>query len=142
MSDAQRLSLMETTLGRAAERLGDVTPAAMQLFYARYPDARAAFEMHGIGNPARLEGEMVQQALYCLMYWFDSPGEIEIVLLGSVPHHKQTLKVPPEWYSGLIESVMDVVAGIIPPERDEERENWATLRRELTEVIATGGSFA
>ncbi len=34
---------------------------------------------------------MVEQALYCLMYGFDSPGEIEILLLGSVPHHNDTL---------------------------------------------------
>jgi len=31
------------------------------------------------------------------MTWFEFPGEVQGVLMTSVPHHKQTLEVRPEW---------------------------------------------
>jgi len=42
---------------------------------------------------ARLEGEMMEQPLYCRMTWFECPGEVTGLLMTSVPHHKQTLEV-------------------------------------------------
>ena len=76
----------------------------MAVFYARFPEAQAAFERLSLGNRAKLEGEMVAQALYCLMTWFEYPGEVTGVLMTSVPHHKQSLEVRPEWYEGLLAS--------------------------------------
>ena len=78
---------------------------------------------------------MVERALYCLMYWFDSPGEIEIMLGGSVLHHNDTLQVRPEWYSGLIDATIDVVVATIPPCNGAELEVWDELRRELGGLV-------
>ena len=39
----------------------------MAAFYAGFPEAEASFERLSLGNRARLEGEIVAQALYCLM---------------------------------------------------------------------------
>ena len=36
---------------------------------------------------------MVEQRPYCLMTWFECPGEVTGLLMTSVPHHKQTLEV-------------------------------------------------
>ena len=37
-----KMALVEQTLARAAEVLGDVTPAAIERFYGRFPEARLA----------------------------------------------------------------------------------------------------
>src|SRR3546814_1037695 len=68
MERAEKMALLDRGLTRAAEAIGDVTPAVMALYYARYPEAAASFEHHGLGKTAALEGEMVENCLYCLMH--------------------------------------------------------------------------
>lgn len=132
---------LETTLERAAEVLGDVTPAVMALFYQRWPDAMATFEALWPGRREVLEGEMVERTLYCLMTWHEYPGEIEIMFAGSVPHHAETLKVPPAWYGGLLTAAMDVIGETIPANEVEERRVWESLRADLLDVIRQSGSW-
>lgn len=134
---AEQTALVEQILTRAAEQIGDVTAPALERFYLHLPDARAAFETHGRGNRQQLEGEMVERTLYCLMYWFDSPGEVELVLTGSAIHHHDTLQVTLDWYSGLIDATADVIAETIPPENDAERSTWRQLNSELREAVET-----
>ncbi len=135
MSDPDKNALIEHILTRASDKIGDITAPVMALFYQRFPQARQMFEHHGSDRVYNLEGEMVQQALYCLMYWFDSPGEVEIVLWGSVPHHNDTLKVPPEIYQGLLTATSEVIFDTIPPERDDERTVWKELCDDLGGLI-------
>src|SRR5690625_6177142 len=104
MTSTERTALVEQTLLRAAERLGDVTAPVLAAYYQRVPESKAAFEHHAGVNRSQLEGEMVENSLYCLMSWFESPGEIEMLLAGSVPHHEETLRVPPHWYEELLEA--------------------------------------
>jgi len=137
----EKKALLDVSLERAAELLGDVTGAAMARYYAAFPDARHAFETLWPGNRAQLEGEMVERALYCLMYWLESPGEIEILLNGSVLHHNDTLHVTPEWYSGLIEATAEVVVETIPRQNALEFAVWQELRDELRGVIAHSRQF-
>jgi len=131
----EKKRLLEQGLERVVELVGDITQPTMERYYRRYPAARGAFERLWAGNRAQLEGEMVERALYCLMYWFESPGEIEIMLGGSVLHHNDTLQVPPEWYSGLIDAAIDVIEETIPPGHGGERAVWAELRRELGGLV-------
>ncbi|MCK9543263.1 MAG: hypothetical protein M0R03_14675 [Novosphingobium sp.] len=112
--DPAKAELLEAVLMRAAETLGDLTGPTMGLFYERYPDALAAFEHHGFGKRERLEADMVDTALYCVMTWLERPAEVAIMLYGSVPHHRNTLKVHTEWYRGLLSSLIDLVAGTVP----------------------------
>lgn len=107
---AEQTDLLDAVLTRAAEQVGDITASAMAHFYARYPAALASFDLHAAGNRPRLEGLMVENALYCLMYWQSEQASIEFLLSSSVPHHHDTLKVPAEWYSGLMESVVAILA--------------------------------
>lgn len=78
---------------------------------------------------------MIENTLYCLMHWFSSPGEIEILLLGSVPHHHDTLHIPADWYVDLIEATADVIAETIPAENTAELAVWNELRSDLRGVI-------
>ena len=78
---------------------------------------------------------MVERTLHCLMNWFESPGEIEILLSGSVLHHNDTLQVRPEWYGGLIDATAAAIAQTIPANQDAEHAAWQKLCRELREVI-------
>lgn len=133
MADS-RLPLVEAALEHAAEVLGDVTPLVMAEFFARYPEAEASFAHHAPHNPAKLEAEMVENALYCLMTWCERRSEVEIILQTSAPHHNDTLKVPYGWYSGLILATADVLARA---SRDEdERALWRGLREELEAAVA------
>ncbi len=135
MNNAEKVALVEDILMRAAEQIGDVTPAAMETYYRDHPEVKDAFEKHGLGRRDQLEGMMIENSLHCLMHWFDSPGEIEILLSGSVPHHADTLQVPPEWYADLLEATADVIRATIPPENDNELAVWDEARNDLRTVI-------
>jgi hemoglobin-like flavoprotein len=132
MDPATRQALLERGLDRAAERLGDVTGPVMAEFYQRFPEAQAAFDRLSLGNPAKLEGEMVAQALYCLMTWFEYPGEVKGVLMSSVPHHKQTLEVRPEWYEGLLASSCAVLGACAA---EDTHQVWRDVESELRDFI-------
>ena len=101
MQKAEKMALIEVSLMRAADKIGDLTEPVMSHFYQRYPQARESFERLACGNHARLEAVMVENVLYCIMQWFERPEEIRIILYGSVPHHQETLKVGADWYHGL-----------------------------------------
>lgn len=132
-----KLALLETGLTRAAERLGDITPGVMARFDAGFPAARERFTaLCSATGPERLEGEMVEQALYCLMRWLESPQEIEIILHGSVPHHAATLAVPPAMFTGLMEAVCDEIIATVPADEADELALWYGLRTDLVGLIA------
>jgi hypothetical protein len=133
--------LLETSLERAAEAVGDITSPAMARFYEAFPAARASFEHHGLGNPEALEAQMVESALYCAMGWLEHREEVRIVLEGSVPHHQETLKVPLNWFRGLMDSVIDVLVETVPPDAHDELRVWAAVRRGLDEVIEASSAI-
>ncbi|WP_374530937.1 hypothetical protein [Novosphingobium sp.] len=134
MADS-RLPLVEAALEHAAEVLGDVTPLVMAEFFTRYPEAEASFAHHAPHNPAKLEAEMVENALYCLMTWCERRAEVEIILQTSAPHHNDTLQVPYAWYSSMIAATGAVLARA---SRDEgERSLWQDLCAELEAAVAS-----
>lgn len=135
MTNTERTALVEQILLRAAEQLGDVTAPVLTAYYQRAPESKAAFEHHAGVNRSQLEGEMVENSLYCLMTWFESPGEIEMLLAGSVPHHEETLQVPPHWYEELLEATAGVIAATIPVDQSDELAVWDELRRDLRTLI-------
>lgn len=135
MKADEKNALVELTLTRTAEQLGDITESVMALYYRRHPEAKDAFDKHGRGNRPLLEGEMVERALYYLMYWFESPGEIEISLSGSVVHHNDTLEIPPQWYGDLIKATADAIIDTIPAENSLELAAWKELCRDLDEIV-------
>jgi len=135
MITVDKTAQVEAILSRAADRVGDITDPVLARYYARFPELKAAFEHHGGGNRRALEGEMVERALYCLMYWFDSPGEIEILLGGSVLHHNDTLQIAPVHYQALLEDVAEVIGETIPADEAVQREVWDELCSDLAAVI-------
>lgn len=141
MHTAEKMAVVDETLHRVAEEVGDITGSVMSLYYQRCPEALEAFETHARGHRAQLEGEMVERALYCLMYWFETPGEIEMSLAGSIPHHHDTLSVAPRWYSELIDATADVVVHTIPAENTRELAVWAELRGDLAKVIEDSSAY-
>ncbi len=142
MEDASEARCVDAVLLRAGEQLGDITPEVARLFHERMPDAMALFRHHEPHDPARLEGEMVAQALHCLTYWHESPGEIEIILTSTLPHHIETLDVSHEVFAQYLNAVCDVIADTIPEAAEDERQAWVRLQEELLAVIALGASYA
>ena len=141
-SDRQaKLALIEHSLEREADALGDITAPLMARFYADHPAAEASFEHHGLGKRALLEAEMVGNVLYCLMTWFERPEEIRIILYDSVPHHQETLKVEPDWYEGMLYTGIDLIEATLPDDADDERAAWAAMRAGFAETIARARSF-
>ena len=129
MQKADKIALVEVGLMRAAEAIGDLTEPVMARFYQRHPQALASFEHHACGNRARLEAEMVENVLYCIMRWFERPEEIRIILHSSVPHHQETLKVDADWYEALLASGVDLIVATVPAEEQEELALWEEMRR-------------
>ena len=130
--------LIHAVLERAAETLGDITPAVLARYHASHPEARACFMHHEQSDYAKLEAEMVSEALFCLMKWPESPAEVEIILLTTIPHHADTLQVPPDLFGGLINAVSETVANSIPADAPLEAAAWAELHHSLAGVVAEG----
>lgn len=135
---ATRQQLLESALERVVDQQGDITAAAMARFYAVCPDAQASFEKHWPGRAERLEAEMVANALYFVMTWYERRSEIAITLGTSVPHHHFTLEVPVEWYGALLGAVIEQLAQGTPAEAADERAMWHDLRAELMHAVASG----
>lgn len=132
--DKERQQIVEAGLERAAEVLGDVTAPVMAEFYRRYSDARASFLHHSPHNPASLAAEMVGNALYYVMTWFESLSEARIAFDSSVPHHRVALGVPPDWYRGFLEAFIDVVEPVAVASA-EDQAVWTDLREGLVGLV-------
>lgn len=128
MVDAEKLRLIEQSLLRAAEQIEDLTAPVMARLDARFPAAAGAFDHHGLGKPDKLRAEMMDNLIYCMMTWFERPDEVRILLYGSVPHHHETLHVHADWYAGLLEAGIDVIADTVPPDASDERAAWDAMR--------------
>jgi hypothetical protein len=126
---------IEARLERAAEALGDLTAPVMAEYYCRYPDARASFAHHAPHGPERLEAEMVGNTLYYVMTWFESPIEARIYFDTSVPHHRVALDVPPDWFRGLIEVLIDVIEAGVPALDAAEQQAWDEMRAALVGLV-------
>lgn len=131
--------LLENCLHWAAEAVGDVTGAALRRFYQHFPEAERAFEAHGRDDRAKLEGQMVETALFCLMTWPEEPFQVVSLLTSSVPHHQGTLNVHVAWYQGLIAAVLDTIASSVPTEAEAELAVCNQIRRELLGAVWAAG---
>jgi len=135
MEQVSPAELMERSLERVVEALGDPCEPVFARFYARFPDARDAFVRLGLGSADKLQEQMFEQLIYCLTTWIARPEEVRIVLNSSVPHHLQTLEVMVEWYDGLIGSACAVLRGAVPAEAMDELALWNRIERELRECV-------
>lgn len=133
--EKHKQQIIEAALERAADQLGDITPLVMARFLARCPDAEASFVEHWPHNPQRLQAEMVDNALYCVMTWFERRSEIEIIIYTSVPHHAETLHIPAIWYRELLAATVEVLAQTCPPDAVEEAAMWEELDGALTALV-------
>lgn len=131
-----KMNLLETSLERAADALGDITDPVMERYYAVHPRARASFREHGLGNTVKLEAEMVESVVYCLMNWLDRPQEIRVMFGSTVPHHEETLHVDSNWFTGLVDAATHVITETIPAAKQDERELWEEIHHGVNALIA------
>lgn len=141
MNSTEKLAKVDNILLRAAEEIGDITAPVLSAYYRRFPEGRRLFELHAYGDLENLEGRMVENALYCLMYWFSSRGEIEILLLDSIPHHSDTLKIPPSAYAAFLDVTAEVIEQTIPRENRDELLVWGELREDLAGIMEEGSKY-
>lgn len=135
MENKQKLALLNGSLERTAEQLGDITPFVMKHFYARYPEAMERFNELYLGDREKLEGEMIEQALYCLMEWYECQAEVEIILSTTIPHHVEYLEVDPQFFSGLVDAVCETVVGTIPQQETGELDVWNELQATMASIM-------
>ncbi len=128
MDKDKKAALLETSLERAADKLGDITHPVMDRYYAVHPGARESFREHGLGNTVKLEAEMVESVVYCLINWYDRPEEIRIMFGSTVPHHKHALNVSNEWFAGLIDAAITIISDTVPATSGDELAVWAEIR--------------
>lgn len=141
MEKAVQRQITQTILERAADAMGDITDAVIEEYYRLKPDAEKLFLHHRPGDSQRLKADMVEQALYCFMYWCESPGEIEMTLLGSVPHHIETLDVSVEHYHSLLQATATVIEKTIPKENQQEQHVWAEVSKNLHNIVDTASQY-
>ena len=137
----QRQALIETSFYRAAECLGDITPNVVELYYQRFPAARERFEALSCDNRRQLEGEMVEQTVYCMLQYHEAPTEIDIVFFSTLPHHVETLQIPLRFFTGFLDCVTDVVKATIPPDHHDELSAMEELSAKLHAPIDTASRW-
>ncbi|MBA57095.1 MAG: hypothetical protein CMK89_21825 [Pseudomonadales bacterium] len=135
MNNVEKLKVVETILERAATNIGDITNTVMEEFYRTEPELQSLFTQHRPVNTIQLEAGMVEQALHCFMRWFESPGEVEMTLLGSVPHHVETLNVGVKHYRKLLLAMSSVILQSIPLDNACERNVWDEITDNLLGVV-------
>lgn len=135
MNMDEKTALLETSLERAADKLGDITDPVMNRYYAEHPGARESFREHGLGNTVKLEAEMVESVVYCLMTWLNRPEEIRIMFGSTVPHHEETLHVNSDWFSGLVDAAVHVINETIPEAQQDERALWEEIHKGINDLI-------
>lgn len=135
-------ALLETSLERAAETIGDITPQVMSLYYARHPEAVAAFDRLAPNKRVTLEQQMVEQGLYALMDWNRASTEIEVVFLNAVPHHADILDVRPELFADLLTAICDTIVATIPEHETEERAVWRDLNEAMQALVRSSARHA
>lgn len=132
---AERSTLAERSFERLAKQRGDITEDVLERYYTRYPDGRASFEHHGLGNRAELEGRMISTTAFLLMQWAQDPASTRIEQGTTIVHHQDTLEIGPRLYLGLIDAVLEVLFETIPEDSAEERAFWLSLRGEIAGFI-------
>ncbi len=135
LAGEQAAQLVDNILERASDLLGDITPHVMARYYAAMPQAMERFEFHHPYKREKLEGEMIEQALYCLMRWHSDRSEIEIILSTTVPHHMFALDIPLELFTGMLDAVFDTIAETIPADADPDRTLWRGLHEALRQQV-------
>ena len=138
-NDQHRTQRLERALEIVATEEGDITPTVVSEFFDRFPGARRAFENYPPSRVAKLEKDMVDFALYSLMYWFERPAEIEIMFGDTVPHHEY-LNVPAEHFFGLLDVVLDVMKEALPSGEEGLIPILDQLRDELNQAVAASAA--
>ncbi|MGQ7828839.1 hypothetical protein [Altererythrobacter sp. Z27] len=128
-------NLATASVERLVEQRGDITGEVIARYYARFPEARASFEHHGCGYREELEGRMVNTTAFFLFQWIENRASTLIEQGTTIPHHHDTLQVGPQWYMGLIDTVLEVLLETIPAENADEREMWITARGEIAQFV-------
>lgn len=126
---------IDAILEQAADALGDLTPHVMARYLACHPEAAAWFNAHGLGEPQRLAGRMVESVVYFLMEWRRSRAAVQIALLDTFPHHVRTLGITPEAFRGLLQAVCEVVRHTLPEQAHRQRTAWSRLEQEVMMLL-------
>lgn len=141
MDAATKQHLLDSSLTRAADLLGDITPHVFERFYPAHPVAFDRFEELSLHRRHELEGQMIEQSLYCLMQWFESPDSVRIIIVGTLPHHVETLDVPLTAFAGLMDTICTVIDSTIPADQPDERAIWVELREAMHGLFEEGQQF-
>jgi len=132
---APTADLVERSLERLAEARGDITAEAIARYYRRWPDARASFERHGLGDCAALEASMVAETAFLLLQWSSDEAAAKISQGATIVHHHDILEIPLGWYIGLIDAVVELALECaqegMPEAFEAERAALIALRDEI-----------
>ena len=134
MQSKEKQAVIEAGLDQAFGKLSDITPLVLSAYYDRYPEAKTVFGEHGYGQVAQLEASMVDSALYFVETWFQQPKEIQEAIEAAIPQH-ESLKIPVPLMLGLLETLLDIIIGSIPPMESKNPEVWEELRLDLKNQI-------
>jgi hypothetical protein len=130
-----RSALAQRSLERLAEIGGDITEPVLEAYYREHPGARASFVHHGLGETAKLEGRMVAESLYLLLTWTENEAAARIDHGSAIVHHNDTMQIPPHWYLGMVDAVLEVLLATIPAEARDERAMWREVRGEFARFV-------
>lgn len=138
MDIERKRALLEESLERAAECVGDITEPVLQAFYPQFPEMRQIFREWDPLGKVRLEAQMVEQSLYCLMNIFDRADEISIIVHDSVPYHRLVLNVSPEAFGAMMDATCDIIVETIPDDARDERALWDEIRAKMRALVMEG----
>ncbi len=116
--DINKQQQLNEILECAAEKYGDINPVVLELFFSIDPTYQELFVQHGNRRMKKLADDMVNSALYCLMYWYECQEEIRFQLADTVPHH-QFLKIPIGAMIDLQKALLTILASAVDGDREK-----------------------
>lgn len=137
MTPEQKLDILNHSLERAAEELGDINALVQSRYYKAYPEAEEEFNRLAFQNRntrSRMENSMIDSVLYCFMVWFEHPKEVDLTLQGASLQHTET-KIPLAVVVGLLETTADVILSTVDRDDTETRRIWQELQNSLIEIM-------
>ena len=123
----QRKFAPHVTLARLRHTEGRALYVTLSAYLAQ--SARALYAAHGFENPRHEVDFLSYRSMFP---WDHLGGGLELALAC---HHRVALDVPPDWFRGMIDTLIDVIEASVPAIDAAEQQAWTEMREALVGLV-------
>lgn len=132
MTSASHAALINETLEKVVERVGDPTPQVYARLFAAQPEMEALFVRDTDGS---VRGHMLSEALDGILDFIGARTYADNLIRSEIVNH-ENLGVPPDVFATFYANVRDTFRDILGDEWTPDMESsWQGLLGELSKTI-------